>query len=54
MTGGGGPNDGRWIGPFGPVIHTLLLSLFISQEMGMMLAELNQGPDHPGRHDALG
>src|SRR5213083_2891603 len=30
MIGGGGPNEGRWIGPFGRVIHTLLLSPFIS------------------------
>jgi len=42
MIGGGGPNEGRLIGPFGRVIHTLLLSPFISQKMGMMLAELNQ------------
>jgi NADPH:quinone reductase-like Zn-dependent oxidoreductase len=42
MIGGGGPNEGRLIGPFGRVIHTLLLSPFISQQMGMMLAELNQ------------
>ena len=42
MFGGGGPNEGRWIAPFGRVIHTLLLSPFISQQMGMMLAELNK------------
>jgi len=42
MIGGGGPNEGRWIGPFGRVIHTLLLSPFISQQMGMMMAELNK------------
>ncbi len=42
MIGGGGPNEGRWIGPFGRVIHTLLLSPFISQQMGMMLADANQ------------
>ena len=42
MIGGGGPNEGRWIGPFGRVIHTLLLAPFISQQMGMMLAELNK------------
>ena len=42
MIGGGGPNEGRWIAPFGRVIHTLLLSPFISQQMGMMLAELNK------------
>jgi len=42
MIGGGGPNEGRWIGPFGRVIHTLLLSPFISQQMGMMMADANQ------------
>ena len=42
MIGGGGPNEGRWIAPFGRVIHTLLLSPFISQQMGMMLADANQ------------
>src|SRR6266700_1649839 len=39
MIGGGGPNDSRWVGPFGRVIHTLLLSPFISQKMGMMMAQ---------------
>jgi NADPH:quinone reductase-like Zn-dependent oxidoreductase len=42
MIGGGGPNDSRWIGPFGRVIHTLLLSPFISQKMGMMMADSSQ------------
>ena len=42
MIGGGGPNDNRWIGPFGRVIYTLLLSPFVSQQMGMMLADANQ------------
>ena len=42
MIGGGGPNDGRWIGPFGRVISALVLSPFVSQDMGMMLAELNK------------
>ena len=41
MIGGGGPNDSRWIGPFGRVIHALLVSPFISQEMGMMMADAN-------------
>jgi NADPH:quinone reductase-like Zn-dependent oxidoreductase len=39
MIGGGGPNDNRWIGPFGRVIHTLILSPFINQKMGMMMAD---------------
>ena len=42
LIGGGGPNDNRWIGPFGRVIHTLVLSPFINQKMGMMMADANQ------------
>src|SRR5207342_2340024 len=41
MIGGGGPNDGKWIGPFGRVIYASLMSLFIKQEMGMMMADVN-------------
>jgi NADPH:quinone reductase-like Zn-dependent oxidoreductase len=41
MIGGGGPNDSRWIGPFGRVIKTMVLSPFVSQEMGMMMADAN-------------
>ena len=41
MIGGGGPNDNRWIGPFGRVIHTLILSPFINQKMSMMMADAN-------------
>src|SRR3989475_2082087 len=39
MIGGGGPNDSRWIGPFGRVINTMILSPFVSQKMGMMMAQ---------------
>src|SRR6266513_646594 len=42
LIGGGGPNDNQWIGPFGRVIHTLVLSPFINQKMGMMMADANQ------------
>jgi NADPH:quinone reductase-like Zn-dependent oxidoreductase len=42
MIGGGGPNDSRWIGPFGRVINTIVLSPFVSQKMGMMMADANQ------------
>jgi len=42
MIGGGGPNDNRWIGPFGRVIQTMLLSPFVSQKMGMMMAQLTK------------
>lgn len=42
MIGGGGVNDGKWIGPFARVIHTLLLKPFVSQEMGMMMADASK------------
>ena len=41
MIGGGGPNESRWIGPFGRVISAMVLSPFISQKMGMMMADAN-------------
>src|SRR5437763_856165 len=43
MIGGGGPNDGGLIGPMARPIKTMLMSPFISQKMGMMLAEIRQG-----------
>ena len=42
MIGAGGPNDGGLIGPMGRPIVALLMSPFISQKMGMMMAELNK------------
>jgi NADPH:quinone reductase-like Zn-dependent oxidoreductase len=42
MIGGGGPDDGKWIGPFGRVIHALLLKPFVKQQIGMMIAEQNK------------
>ncbi len=42
LIGGGGVNDNRWMGPIGPVIKTLLLKPFISQEMKMMLADVTK------------
>ena len=42
MIGGGGPNDGRWIGALGRPLLALISSPFVSQDMGMMLAELNK------------
>ena len=42
LIGGGGPNDNRWVGPFGRVIKTMVLSPFVSQKMGMMMADANQ------------
>jgi NADPH:quinone reductase-like Zn-dependent oxidoreductase len=40
MIGGGGPNDGKWVGPFGRVIHAQLLSPFVGQELSMMMADM--------------
>src|SRR5438046_2954044 len=42
MIGGGGPNDNRWIGPFGRLIQTMVVAPFVSQKMGMMMAELKK------------
>jgi NADPH:quinone reductase-like Zn-dependent oxidoreductase len=42
MIGGGGPNDGGLIGPMGRPVKALLMSPFISQKMGMFMAELNK------------
>jgi NADPH:quinone reductase-like Zn-dependent oxidoreductase len=42
MIGGGGPNDGRWIGPLARPVAAWVSSPFVSQDMGMLLAELNK------------
>jgi NADPH:quinone reductase-like Zn-dependent oxidoreductase len=42
MIGGGGPNDGGFIGPLARPIKALLLSPFISQKMGMFMADLTK------------
>jgi len=39
LIGGGGPSDGRWVGPLARPVKALLLSPFISQKIGMMLAK---------------
>ena len=39
MIGGGGPNDGGLIGPLGRPVKALLMSPFISQKMGMFMAQ---------------
>lgn len=40
LIGAGGPQDGRWIGPFGKVVQGLVLSTFGDQEYGMLLASV--------------
>jgi NADPH:quinone reductase-like Zn-dependent oxidoreductase len=42
MIGGGGPNDQGLIGPLANPIKAMLLSPFVSQEMGMMMADTSQ------------
>jgi NADPH:quinone reductase-like Zn-dependent oxidoreductase len=42
MIGGGGPNDGRWVGPMARPIKAKVMSPFISQKMGMMMAQSNK------------
>ena len=39
MIGGGGPDDGRVIGPFARVIKIMLSKPFVSQEMKMMMSD---------------
>jgi len=42
IVGGGGPNDGSWIGPLVTPIKAVLYSPFVSQTFTMFLAELTQ------------
>lgn len=42
MIGAGGPDDGRWIGPFGKVIHAVILSMFVDQKLGMLMSAARQ------------
>ena len=46
MIGGGGPEDGAWIGPFGRVIEMMMAGPFVSQKMTMMMAD-------PSKEDKL-
>jgi NADPH:quinone reductase-like Zn-dependent oxidoreductase len=40
LIGGGGPDDGRWIGPMAKPVKGLLLSPFVSQKFVMLLANI--------------
>ncbi|MFC3814845.1 NAD(P)-dependent alcohol dehydrogenase [Lysobacter sp. GCM10012299] len=42
LIGGGGPDDGRWIGPMIKPVGAAVTSWFVPQHMGMVLADLNQ------------
>ena len=39
MIGGGGPNDGKWVGPMDRPIKAMVMSPFISQKMGFFMAK---------------
>lgn len=42
MIGGGGPNDGGLIGPMDRPVKALLMSPFMSQKMGMFMADVTK------------
>jgi NADPH:quinone reductase-like Zn-dependent oxidoreductase len=42
LIGGGGPNEGRWLGPMVRPVKALLLSPFVSQKFVMMLAKIDK------------
>ncbi|OGG56104.1 MAG: alcohol dehydrogenase [Candidatus Handelsmanbacteria bacterium RIFCSPLOWO2_12_FULL_64_10] len=42
LIGGGGPDDGRWIGPLTRVLKTLVLSRFVTQDMVFFVAKLSR------------
>ena len=54
MIGGGGPNDNRWIGPFGRLIQTMVVVTVRKPENGNDDGGTEEKrPDHPGRYDAV-
>ncbi len=42
MIGGGGPGDGGLIGPMARPLKAMLLAPFVSQKMGMFMAQLKK------------
>ncbi len=42
LVGGGGPDDGRWIGPLGLPLKALMWSPFVSQKFVLLLASINK------------
>ncbi len=42
VIGGGGVNDSRWAGPMIGITKMMMMKPFVSQEMKMMLAEMNR------------
>lgn len=42
LIGGGGPDAGKWVGPMAKPVSAAVVSWFVPQHMGMLLADLNQ------------
>jgi NADPH:quinone reductase-like Zn-dependent oxidoreductase len=42
LVGGGGPDAGKWVGPFTRPLHGLVLAPFVSQRFTMVLADITQ------------
>jgi NADPH:quinone reductase-like Zn-dependent oxidoreductase len=42
LVGGGGPDAGNWIAPMVKPLQAILVSPFVSQDMGMFLAKLTK------------
>jgi NADPH:quinone reductase-like Zn-dependent oxidoreductase len=42
LVGGGGRDDGRWVGPMTRVLRAIALSRVLGQQMEMMLTDMNQ------------
>ncbi len=42
LIGGGGPDEGKWTGVFVGPIKALVLSAFVSQDMGMMVSQMKK------------
>jgi NADPH:quinone reductase-like Zn-dependent oxidoreductase len=42
LIGGGGPDEGKWIGPMARPVKALMLSPFVSQKIGMLIADVNK------------
>lgn len=42
LIGGGGPDEGKWVGVLVGPIKALLLSAFVSQDMGMMISQMKK------------
>ena len=42
LIGGGGPDDHRWVGPLGRIVHQVLLSKFAGQELGFFVSSMKK------------